>query len=172
MRGAPLHFPGPQFCVRIIPADAGSTFSGLTTVLRLRDHPRGCGEHPTIKAPINILGGSSPRMRGAPNRCYRGARDKGIIPADAGSTPPTNFRWKAWPGSSPRMRGAPDQETFVMTKIGIIPADAGSTNRLRRLPARNGDHPRGCGEHPPSGLPLPSLSGSSPRMRGALGVTA
>ena len=29
------------------------------------------------------------------------------------------------------------------------------------------DHPRGCGEHRPSPRPLISLSGSSPRMRGA-----
>ena len=50
---------------------------------------------------------------------------------------------------------------------GIIPADAGSTIPAKPGFYKDGDHPRGCGEH----LIEYSLSlfgqGSSPRMRGA-----
>ena len=45
MRGARSH-EGPQYgCVRIIPADAGSTRRPSSTAGSAKDHPRGCGEH-------------------------------------------------------------------------------------------------------------------------------
>ena len=71
-------------------------------------------------------------------------------------------------GSSPRMRGA--QSHFVVVSIDgrIIPADAGSTHYLDPLPHREGDHPRGCGEHSVGTLTTSKSRGSSPRMRGAL----
>ena len=52
----------------------------------------------------------------------------------------------------------------------IIPADAGSTgSRTGRWPS-SPDHPRGCGEHLNGSSKIKSISGSSPRMRGAPGV--
>ena len=50
---------------RIIPADAGSTMSGLTEALNSKDHPRGCGEHLFQGISRIRSKGSSPRMRGA-----------------------------------------------------------------------------------------------------------
>ena len=134
--------------------------------------------------------GSSPRMRGAHlvNGCL--GNDSGIIPAYAGSTehlpllasgaqdhprvcgehrrscrPPTTPR-----GSSPRMRRALGVVAHVHDRHGIIPAYAGSTARIR--PQRYGieDHPRVCGEHSGSSHSIGARVGSSPRMRGALGL--
>ena len=50
----------------------------------------------------------------------------------------------------------------------IIPADAGSTRNVPRRSLWYKDHPRGCGEHLFLNKPSSLLSGSSPRMRGAL----
>ena len=70
----------------IIPADAGSTTYPTSDSGRAWDHPRGCGEHTQYSFTPVLLGGSSPRMRGAPSEPGNVASDVGIIPADAGST--------------------------------------------------------------------------------------
>ena len=75
---------------RIIPADAGSTPGGTDDADAGEDHPRGCGEH-TIGCPSGKPDeGSSPRMRGAPWWVLKDVCDARIIPADAGSTQPTD----------------------------------------------------------------------------------
>ena len=127
-------------------------------------------------------------MRGALYVDPDGIESERIIPADAGSTTPTPLpAARAWDhprgcgeheestvgmglqaGSSPRMRGAPANPLEEAVELGIIPADAGSTSRwLHGLLIRK-DHPRGCGEHLMVCGPIAFLSGSSPRMRGAL----
>ena len=68
------------------------------------------------------------------------------------------------------MRGAHVQLVADETVKRIIPADAGSTTAFTPIERILEDHPRGCGEHsvlPTSG---PTLTGSSPRMRGAQDV--
>ena len=87
MRGAQIRTITGRPQQRIIPADAGSTAIRNVTFVHTQDHPRGCGEH--IRKDLQTVSdrGSSPRMRGAllqSNKCVTG---KGIIPADAGSTP-------------------------------------------------------------------------------------
>ena len=147
MRGARLATNASGDRDRIIPADAGSTKLCACRAYRIEDHPRGCGEHPTVDRAGISLPGSSPRMRGA-LPCVPGSRQWiRIIPADAGSTTvPVTYhglgpdhprgcgehRHSRWPrspgmGSSPRMRGA-----HILAVCGgfakrIIPADAGST---------------------------------------------
>ena len=65
------------------------------------------------------------------------------------------------------MRGAPNLHIVRVYLTRIIPADAGSTFPFPPYHWLTGDHPRGCGEHlGSSGINL-TLSGSSPRMRGA-----
>ena len=71
-------------------------------------------------------------------------------------------------GSSPRMRGAPICSNKRNGKTRIIPADAGSTTCSTGRACRNGDHPRGCGEHRMRHTMKGKRKGSSPRMRGAL----
>ena len=173
---------------RIIPADAGSTSTSRVPKASTKDHPRGCGEHPVENALISVGIGSSPRMRGAPGRPGPARRGMGIIPADAGSTPPpalapngtgdhprgcgehseASSTTAALPGSSPRMRGALVKVFAGMPAPRIIPADAGSTVLLPAALGLALDHPRGCGEHVHFAQCRHAVLGSSPRMRGAL----
>ena len=70
-------------------------------------------------------------------------------------------------GSSPRMRGAPSPAIRSCHCIRIIPAYAGSTTPEIVSPCNIWDHPRVCGEHRVGSSKMKSISGSSPRMRGA-----
>ena len=65
MRGAQIGFAASNNTRRIIPADAGSTFTGTWGFKDYEDHPRGCGEHSVAMRTNPLLRGSSPRMRGA-----------------------------------------------------------------------------------------------------------
>ena len=85
-RGA-LAQPGFELAdVGIIPAYAGSTRVGRSSLPIGRDHPRIRGEH--IRPPLAERGpnGSSPHTRGAPARAVLASNRVGIIPAYAGST--------------------------------------------------------------------------------------
>ena len=86
MRGTLI--PGAQFIRidRIIPADAGNTWSMLKLACSFRDHPRGCGEHQKTYRDGDFPRGSSPRMRGTLPAVLVGHQIEGIIPADAGNT--------------------------------------------------------------------------------------
>ena len=147
MRGALGDVAQELFRTGIIPADAGSTWSGSSRWSAGWDHPRGCGEHRRYVDVDYPIRGSSPRMRGAHFGSFQHCQGFRIIPADAGST------WlfdQAWPitedhprgcgehsrrssherpeaGSSPRMRGAHRVGLLREGGRGIIPADAGST---------------------------------------------
>ena len=66
MRGARRRRPASGQHEGIIPAHAGSTDREGRENVRLRDHPRACGEHRGYVAVLNTDSGSSPRMRGAP----------------------------------------------------------------------------------------------------------
>ena len=74
-------------------------------------------------------------------------------------------------GSSPRMRGALELDRPACFQPRIIPADAGSTMYISSESSIRWDHPRGCGEHVLAPDVADSVSGSSPRMRGARRVT-
>ena len=132
--------------------------------------------------------GSSPRMRGAPVYDWLGKRLDGIIPAYAGSTSSRGRRTRRerdhprvcgehphtrktdvfMAGSSPRMRGARRRHCRDQPCAGIIPAYAGSTWSARNSSTTHQDHPRVCGEHSSPLKVCVLLTGSSPRMRGAL----
>ena len=86
MRGAPILGCDGLCLLRIIPADAGSTMEKQVLQSRVRDHPRGCGEHWAGYAKMYAGQGSSPRMRGARHRHRQSRCAQRIIPADAGST--------------------------------------------------------------------------------------
>ena len=86
MRGAPESAVPDHQAVRIIPAYAGSTPTSQARGTPPRDHPRVCGEHIHRQGRHACAGGSSPRMRGAPQLPDRQAGGARIIPAYAGST--------------------------------------------------------------------------------------
>ena len=133
--------------IRITPADAGKTNNSTSCYIKVKDHPRGCGENsPSVKSAVPVIG-SPPRMRGKllvhnfVDNCLR------ITPADAGKTGIASIYSKAERdhprgcgenspsvksavpviGSPPRMRGKLDMELFQAHYNRITPADAGKT---------------------------------------------
>ena len=174
----------------IIPADAGSTANQTESDAKVKDHPRGCGEHYRVFIVSDTTTGSSPRMRGARIEQRVLHPQFRIIPADAGSTTCVSAcgrRYEDHPrgcgehyfwnmvviqfrGSSPRMRGALIVVGLSIGPWRIIPADAGSTVFLPVSYALCMDHPRGCGEHGYRRFVGKVRIGSSPRMRGAPSV--
>ena len=66
------------------------------------------------------------------------------------------------------MRGAHRKTSYIPQPMGIIPADAGSTDIQVNYSLDPEDHPRGCGEHELEHMFTITVTGSSPRMRGAL----
>ena len=86
MRGKPVH--GFRACgdERIIPAHAGQTSLRTKHECRYTDHPRACGANRGIDGSEHHRTGSSPRMRGKPNRRLGPAHTPRIIPAHAGQT--------------------------------------------------------------------------------------
>ena len=86
MRGARRQLGDHGTLCRIIPADAGSTDTRVLPGYKVWDHPRGCGEHEPYGIDDALVGGSSPRMRGAQFILDGFEFGLGIIPADAGST--------------------------------------------------------------------------------------
>ena len=139
-----------------------------------------------------IIGsGSSPRMRGKRSRSVSGLFRCRIIPAHAGQTPAMPHRAGSSPdhpracganmvtlfaettviGSSPRMRGKPLPHPLAGSVVRIIPAHAGQTTPCAKATGVSADHPRACGPNNASSMVTLSICGSSPRMRGKLGLS-
>ena len=78
--------------VGLIPAGAGSTRPSGGRRRGRTAHPRRCGEHAHGDRPRQQAQGSSPQVRGARRRLGGGDRHGGLIPAGAGSTPPSAQR--------------------------------------------------------------------------------
>ena len=68
------------------PRACGEHLISLWRVRHGGDHPRACGEHAVSKATSDSVKGSSPRMRGTPERTIQCSAISGIIPAHAGNT--------------------------------------------------------------------------------------
>ena len=66
------------------------------------------------------------------------------------------------------MRGTLCASEKALACEGIIPAYAGNTSMAPCPPWAPRDHPRVCGEHSETALPVSFATGSSPRMRGTL----
>ncbi len=174
----------------IIPACAGNTEPCIARLRLVRDHPRVCGEHGVMATLDDPAAGSSPRVRGTPERSGRRQRRHGIIPACAGNTrsrrvnditagdhPRVCGEHTAMPGavgnaagSSPRVRGTRHVRVPVAPVPGIIPACAGNTSMASGPSIEAGDHPRVCGEHTVWLAVAHFVAGSSPRVRGTRDV--
>ena len=151
----------------ITPADAGKTPESLFSMVRLQDHPRGCGENSAAKHLTSAGTGSPPRMRGKRCGLYKVLYRFRITPADAGKTDiqraagsiirdhPRGCGENAYfrsdedaeRGSPPRMRGKLTIHVRYLQTVGITPADAGKTITPFAVAKRAEDHPRGCGEN-------------------------
>ena len=175
----------PKGCIRSLPLT--SRVAELAPCVRLRDHPRVCGEQ--LGAGVVAVGkkGSSPRVRGAEVDLRAPRPLSGIIPACAGSSSCRRGHCgrrrdhprmcgeqsaapcveAAVPGSSPRVRGAEHDGARADGDLGIIPACAGSSRTACACATCSRDHPRVCGEQLLWGDVGTGKSGSSPRVRGA-----
>jgi len=191
-RGAPIGDAIERVEKGIIPACAGSTCGCTCAHTGAGDHPRVRGEHEADFGVVLTELGSSPRARGALLAARRAEQERGIIPACAGSTrvsaqaagrPGDHPRVRgehicttqskiSKMGSSPRARGAHGAPGLRAGKPGIIPACAGSTVPRCTNPVPVWDHPRVRGEHQQLGNNNSIASGSSPRARGALPLSA
>ena len=172
----------------LIPACAGKTRSPPLRRAQTAAHPRVCGENLSHEDESHAPGGSSPRVRGKPDRRPGVRRTAGLIPACAGKTgrraslcmgSPAHPRVCGenvrralgkrgqW-GSSPRVRGKLGVLGGEAEERGLIPACAGKTPPGAGPPGWRAAHPRVCGENPLPGGHMARQAGSSPRVRGKL----
>ena len=190
LRGTPVSISLMRPPPGIIPALAGNTPPSRTAWSRPWDHPRACGEHHKGAGSIRRRLGSSPRLRGTHGSRPHAPRGIGIIPALAGNTIiKASFHSTVrdhpracgehrpyWPrplwrcGSSPRLRGTLVCIQKPHCAAGIIPALAGNTSSRKSRSGWMRDHPRACGEHDMFGDMNNTFMGSSPRLRGTLGL--
>ena len=171
---------------RITPAYAGKRADAGWIWSRPPDHPRVCGEKVWALVRAVMALGSPPHVRGKVHLTGAVVVGGGITPAYAGKRGKGNeqsngngdhprvcgekrraacFAISA-AGSPPRMRGkdTPIGETGAMS--GITPAYAGKRLESPQPAAKDGDHPRVCGEKRTSRASILLPSGSPPRMRG------
>ena len=74
------------FHAGLIPAHAGKTKNVSNTQVKIRAHPRACGENSPVQGQRVPVLGSSPRMRGKLFPCRNRHLTSGLIPAHAGKT--------------------------------------------------------------------------------------
>ena len=138
----------------------------------------------------SLILGSSPRVRGRFGAGVCECAGGGLIPACAGQTQRRRGHAAAFGahprvcgadilsftvphaplGLSPRVRGRPRDGQLEWCRPGLIPACAGQTLHHLAPSDRSGAHPRVCGADRLNNLDRADIMGSSPRVRGRLGV--
>ena len=103
--------------IGIIPAYAGSTYSGAPAPCESPDHPRIRGEHWLTPVKAAICRGSSPHTRGALAAVGFEREIPRIIPAYAGSTSPASARGPR-SADHPRIRGE-HQNSWQSRTVGV-----------------------------------------------------
>ena len=164
-RGLPRERHAHFAIIRIIPARAGFTETGLSSRARFRDHPRSRGVYHQLAFLSIASGGSSPLARGLLKVISDHIYGRRIIPARAGFTQyltPADHLDQDHPrsrgvytiadlvieateGSSPLARGLPKRNRELTNEYRIIPARAGFTDYITREPGLVSDHPRSRG---------------------------
>ena len=145
MRGKVKPFLCPLCHKGITPAYAGKSLFTFRKVMRLRDHPRLCGEKYSVYF-LPLYGiGSPPPMRGKDYQNLSDALENRITPAYAGKSDPqtrSSTRSRDHPrlcgekavfrfsveiclGSPPPMRGKVDRDFHISVCFRITPAYAG-----------------------------------------------
>ena len=186
VRGIPRSGRSERSGIGSIPAGAGNPRGTLPGRVRMRVHPRGCGESGDYNPQMKMSQGPSPRVRGIPQRVPDLLLGPGSIPAGAGNPVRAalvmQLEW-VHPrgcgesqrlvrpngparGPSPRVRGIPCSGMRRPGMIGSIPAGAGNPRRGGGPPPRPRVHPRGCGESSDSRIDSSPPRGPSPRVRG------
>ena len=186
MRGKVKPFLCPLCHKGITPAYAGKSLFTFRKVMRLRDHPRLCGEKYSVYF-LPLYGiGSPPPMRGKVIVDPVAETTSRITPAYAGKSVASAYTlrsswdhprlcgektikicltlWKT--GSPPPMRGKAIHKREAVRVPGITPAYAGKSFAYAEAFAVAEDHPRLCGEKPFWFVSAITLQGSPPPMRG------
>ncbi len=171
---------------RFIPAPAGNAASFSARPCCAAVHPRACGERLWSCSASRNRRGSSPRLRGTPSTPHRRQAAVRFIPAPAGNADLGGALRSCFPvhpracgeriarlfgvhpddGSSPRLRGTRLVLPAPARFRRFIPAPAGNASVSALEQSAAAVHPRACGERAARVLPLPSIPGSSPRLRG------
>ena len=171
---------------RLIPARAGKTAPAWRAHLRRWAHPRACGENTAACWRCQPSDGSSPRVRGKPEREHVLRARPRLIPARAGKTNLARgkagarrahpracgengdapYSMSQYQGSSPRVRGKLATAVREALAARLIPARAGKTSSSSGPTSGTWAHPRACGENPGESRRLGPGVGSSPRVRG------
>ena len=185
-RGKLVHFLSSHLLIRLIPAHAGKTRSGIPAPGRRRAHPRSRGENNRSSRQFLPVYGSSPLTRGKPLMRAVAADRIRLIPAHAGKTQaggrphapgaahprsrgenPHAVAWKVWSGgSSPLTRGKHVAAAAWPARTRLIPAHAGKTHDLYHGCVPAGAHPRSRGENTVEAPEVADDAGSSPLTRG------
>ena len=172
----------------ITPACAGNSRHTKNGRARAEDHPRVCGEQPSIPPLHGAQRGSPPRVRGTDYwEAAHHPADR-ITPACAGNRCPRRRPWRwGWDhprvcgeqycnglpmdnnaGSPPRVRGTGFYIFLLPLPAGITPACAGNSFACLRGYTDQKDHPRVCGEQYLCRNPAKAFVGSPPRVRGTV----
>ena len=166
VRGKPARSAPGRLQRGLIPARAGKTSTNASSPRRAEAHPRACGENYYFAIASHAILGSSPRVRGKPQRVRESVRDVRLIPARAGKTS-TRRRGSTSSRAHPRACGENDHHRRAADPhLGLIPARAGKTHRRDLVQDDGGAHPRACGENHRLGASWAWGHGSSPRVRG------
>ena len=186
VRGTPRGLPLPIDYGRFIPACAGNALRSPPSSSPPPVHPRVCGERIKNRRSRSSTSGSSPRVRGTPDRAPRRVAPERFIPACAGNAATSPARWPTSPvhprvcgergngslllvphaGSSPRVRGTRRDGHGAGHRRRFIPACAGNAACGVVVGSEASVHPRVCGERGNGSLLLVPHAGSSPRVRG------
>ena len=186
MRGTQVAAADSEADRRFIPACAGNPDSRTPRQGPIPVHPRVCGEPLSEAQLTSVRPGSSPRVRGTPNRNLLGDVRARFIPACAGNPQreiqgarrsPVHPRVCGEPvrerivaelrdGSSPRVRGTRGRRSSARYTIRFIPACAGNPSWRITIRSALSVHPRVCGEPWSCQSRVSSPNGSSPRVRG------
>ena len=186
VRGKPLGVTATVGQTRITPAGAGKTFNPESVGGLEEDHPRRCGENPTLRLHLRRCTGSPPQVRGKPTHKSLMRQSPRITPAGAGKTPSYVPPFAVLPdhprrcgensafvssespltGSPPQVRGKPSRMVGTVRHARITPAGAGKTHFFRICHFVLQDHPRRCGENRVVRRLQCPERGSPPQVRG------
>ena len=166
VRGTPLAREVQVVEPRFIPARAGNAAVRRPRRRRGPVHPRTCGERAHVARRQPQPGGSSPHVRGTPERRDADYRGRRFIPARAGNARRGASRGS---GSPVHPRTCGERSPVVALRI----ATAGSSPHVRGTPERGRGralprqvHPRTCGERCRLIAVDAWYVGSSPHVRG------
>ena len=150
MRGKGVKPCNERVGMGITPACAGKRAIHNTVQLLVRDHPRMCGEKPTLRCPCLPCRGSPPHVRGK-------------------AVPPllVSDRYE----DHPRVCGEKGPQTMKGGHCArIAPAYAGESTCNTVGRQHRGEHPRVCGEKPKVMNLVLVRPGSPPHVRGKVDV--